>query len=516
MPAHVQIRFLGGVASSNLTGSCLMVTIRQAKKTLKLLVDAGFIQGRYQDSIEVNKEILNHFKPSEIDYIILTHSHIDHIGRLPLFVSQGFTGRIICTSGTKNLLQAMLEDTAKIQMAEASFLNSRAQKQLVKNQNRSRHRFRRGNYDREKRKVKNTKNHIQPLYTLEDVAAVENYIKNGGYPYREWIRLAHGVSIKFYPSGHVMGGAVAVVKIDDGNASRYLCFSGDLGREDGIILPPPEKIREPLDALIIESTYGGRSHPDRKDEISVLLDLLRRAHRDKQRIIIPSFALERSQEIIYLLSYYMKTKKIPAIPIYLDSPLAEKITTVFSSAWEAGMFSDQAKLKFNPFSCVENEFFNIVTSMEESDALIKRPGCYIVIAGSGMCDAGRVRGHLRTNLKNSDTVVCLIGYMAENSLGRKLKEKHYSVNMNKEEIIVKAEIISFDSFSAHADGKFLSSYARSLLRKQPNSPKKIFLIHGSKASASDLEDDLKSDLSPKIRKNVSIRIPKLNEVCDIF
>lgn len=516
MSAHVQIRFLGGIADNNLTGSCSMVIIRQGKKTLRILVDVGLIQGCFQDSVSANKAILKHLKPAEIDYVILTHSHIDHIGRVPLLIKNGFNGRIICTSGTKNLLQAMLEDTAKIQMAEAGFLNKNAHKQLIVNQNHSRHRLNLGNYDRTKRKAKLSKHNVQPLYTIDDVAAVEALVKNGGYPYKTWVRLSPGVAVNFYPSGHVMGGSIAVIKIADDPANHYLCFSGDLGREDGIILPPPEKISEPVDALIIESTYGGRSHPDRQEEISALLNLLKRAYSNKQKIIIPSFALERSQEIIYLLSYYMKMKMIPVIPIYLDSPLAKKITSIFSEAWEAGMFSDQAKLKFNPFSCDENKFFKIVTSPEESDALISQSGCHIVIAGSGMCDAGRVRGHLRHNLKNPQTIVCLIGYMAENSLGRKLKERHYSVRMNKEEIIVKAEIVCFDSFSAHADGKFLTSYACSLLTKLAKKKKKIFLVHGSLASATDLEEDLKTSFSDSLKKNVTIRIPKLNEVYDIF
>ncbi len=518
MPVHAQIRFLGGVADRNLTGSCSMITITQGKRRLKILVDAGLVQGKFQDSVPANTDILKHFNPSEVDYIILTHSHIDHIGRLPLFIKNGFKGRVICTTGTKSLLNTMLEDTAKIQMAEAGYINSRAQKLLTPDQNKSRHRLTRGKYDKVKNKSKVHKSVIEPLYTLDDVGEVEKLVKNGGYPYEKWIRLGHDVAVKFYPCGHVIGGSVVVIKINDNNnpKPKYLCFSGDLGREDGIILPPPVKIKEPVDALVIESTYGGRSHPDRNEEINIMLNLIKKAQANKQRIIIPSFALERSQEIIYLLSYYMKSKIIPAIPIFLDSPLAEKITAVFSSAWEKGLFSDQEKLKFNPFSCEENEYFNIITTQEESKNLINKTGCYIVIAGSGMCDAGRVRSHLRAHLNNPKTIVCIIGYMAENSLGRKLKDKHYSVRMNKEEIIVKAEIVCFDSFSAHADGKFLCSYANSILAKQPRSNKKVFLVHGSVTSANDLEEDIKLSLSSSLKKSVSIYTPKLNEVYNIF
>ena len=516
MSAHVQIRFLGGNVGENITGSCSMLIIKERKKTTRILIDAGLIQGCFQNSITANLEILKRIKPSEIDYIILTHSHIDHIGRVPLMIKYGFKGKIICTSGTSDLLQVMLEDTAKIQMSEAGFLNKHAQKTtLHHSHNHNQHRSR-GNYDRIKRKEKAGRSKIKPLYTLDDVAAVKARIKNGGYPYKTWIRLSLGTAVSFYSSGHVMGGSVVVFRINNENTSRYICFSGDLGREDGIILPPPEKIDENIDALVIESTYGGRLHPNRQEEISTILQLLRKAYRNKQKVIIPSFALERSQEIIYLLSYYMKIGMIPPIPIYLDSPLAEKITDAFKRAWTDGMFADQDKLKFNPFSCQENQYFNIVSSPKESDKLVSMTGCFIVIAGSGMCDAGRIRGHLRHNLRDPKTIVWLIGYMAENSLGRKLKERHYAVRMNKEEIIVKAQVVCFDSFSAHADGKFLAVYANSLLSKPSKNRKKVFLVHGSLGSASDMMEDLKTALPDHIQANISIFIPKINEVHDIF
>ncbi|MFZ4648412.1 MAG: MBL fold metallo-hydrolase [Patescibacteria group bacterium] len=503
-----RIQFLGGVAG-DLTGSCYYLTVSEGKKCIRILFDSGLIQCSFNDSLDKNQEILNHLNLAEIDYIVLTHSHIDHIGRLPLFVKNGFKGRIICTIGTKSLLGVMLEDSAKIQMAEASYLNAKAAKDknpVNSRKGNTRNCLTRGNYDRVKRKGAEQKcKKCLPLYTTADAEEAQKLVKNGGYEYHQWTRLAHNLHLKFYPSGHVMGGAIAVVKIDNKPKAMYMCFSGDLGRRDGIILPPPEIVTEAIDYLVIESTYGGQTHPERDQEIEKLLNLIKLSHEKNKRIIIPSFALERSQEIIYLLSYYMAEGIIPKIPIYLDSPLGAKITEIFSAGWTQGMFSDQAKLKFNPFCPEENPYFNLVVTPKESEALIAKSGNYIVIAGSGMCDAGRVRGHLRSNLAKSDTMVFLVGYMAERSLGRRLKDGK-TIKMNGQEIKVQAEILIFDSFSAHADGKFLVDYAKEV--STSNIFKRIFIVHGEGEGAKKLKIDLENIFSKSTTK---INIPKIYE-----
>lgn len=518
-----KINFLGGVAG-NLTGSCTMLTINEGKKTFRILIDAGLIQCGFKDSIKNNQEILKQLNPSQIDYIILTHSHVDHIGRLPLFVKHGFKGEIICTKGTRNLLKPMLEDSAKIQAVEAAYFN----KKLLKIEERGEVKLSFQKHNRNK-KGKNNKNgedyfenlysseslksslskdsssYVEPLYSLRDVDNLQKFIKHD-HDYHNWIKLFKTVNVKFYHSGHVMGGAVVVLRINSKPKDIYLCFSGDLGRKDGIILPPPEVITEPVDYLFLESTYGGRTHPERDQEIEKLLDLVRKSAEEKGRIIIPSFALERSQEIIYLLSYYMDQKVIPFVPIYLDSPLGSKIMTTFAEAWRKGMFSDQDKIKFNPFCQKSNPYFKITSEQKDSDALISSSNNYIVVAGSGMCDAGRVRGHLRANLGKANTTVCLVGYMAGNSLGRNLKEG-LPIKMNGEEIKVKAEVVSFDSFSAHADSPFLVDYAKIILAKDKARLKTVFLVHGDESSAQNLQNELLLNLSNKI----SVKIPKLNE-----
>lgn len=523
-----KVSFLGGVAG-NLTGSCTLLIINEGKKTFKILIDAGLIQCGFKDSIKNNQEILKKINPSQVDYIVLTHSHIDHVGRVPLFIKNGFNGQIICTKGTKNLLKPMLEDSAKIQIIEAAYFNKKMlktdEKNVVKKKSAKKNRDKN---DRKKYKedvyfqntysrtnlqtsLVNRKRYVEPLYNQKDVEGLYKFINNG-YDYHRWIKLSNFISVKFYHSGHVMGGAIVVLRLSTKSKGiskpkdTYLCFSGDLGRRDGIILPPPEIINEPVDYLFLESTYGDRVHPERDQEISKLLELIKESSENKKRIIIPSFALERSQEIVYLLSYYMEQGTIPAIPIYLDSPLGSKITTTFAEAWYSKMFSDQDRVNFNPFDQKSNPYFKIITEQRQSDDLIASSDSYIVIAGSGMCDAGRVRGHLRANLGKPNTVVCLVGYMAQNSLGRNLKDG-LPIKMNGEEIQVRAKIVNFDSFSAHADAPFLVDYTKAVLAKDKKNSKTIFLVHGEVAAAKDLQKDLEATLSDL----VITKIPELHE-----
>lgn len=509
MKIGVSIKFLGGVASEkHLTGSCRLITIKRGKRTTRILDDAGLLQNDFKNSVKANRKILEQFDPACIDYIVLTHSHIDHSGRIPLFVKEGFKGRIICAKPTKELSKVMLADSAKIQAQEARYLQRRAQK---KDEGKNKHSKKSKNYPC--KKDKNGTEHCfsgenQPLYTIEDVENCEQYFKNGGHDYHEPIKLDTGISLMFYPSGHVLGGAIGVISIKKPGTEKEIRIglSGDIGRKDGIILPPPEIIKDPVNFWVVESTYGGKKHPERKDEIEKLLDIIRSAVKYKMKVILPAFVVERMQEIIWLLTYYMHIGVIPMIPIYLDSPTGELITYVFRNNWGPGLFKDQDKLPLNPFDLRQNLFMQVISDQLESANLSKKTGPYIVIAGAGMCDAGRVRNHLRQELGNSNTIVCLIGYMAEGSLGRKLKDGFPMVKMNDEEIVVRAKIVSFESFSAHADSPFLVEYTENVIVKSKKS--KIFIVHGSEKSGTDLKFELIEALgfAPE-----QIVIPELNE-----
>lgn len=512
MDTSVSVQFLGGVADEqNLTGSCSLLQVKLGKNTYRFLIDVGLVQCRFRESLERNLAILQQFKPISINGIILTHAHIDHGGRIPLMVKHKFNGRIYCTEQTANLLPIMLEDNAKIQLSEALFREKKLKKYLPEKSSFSKTWL--GNYDKTKRKAKSQRQHdplCEPLYTMEHVKETCALIKAGGYQYEEWIKLTNGIDLKFYPSGHVLGGAICVFRISKRKGFLYLGFSGDLGRSDGVILPPPKLVEEPINYWFTESTYGGRTHPLREQEIERLLAVIEKAVVEKKKIIIPSFALERTQEIIYLISKYIAQKNIPEIPIFLDSPMAVKITKIFSSSWHSpGLFKGQNELHFNPFCPEENKLLRLVVDQDASSKLIEAEGPCIVIAGSGMCDAGRVRGHLRKGLGKEKTIICLVGYMTEGSLGRKLKEHHPLVRMNGEEILVKANVLVFESFSAHADSPFLNTYVRNLANNPDSALKGVFIVHGEKKSGLDLKVELMKNLK---MKGDEIVIPKIGDI----
>jgi len=513
MKISIDVKFLGGVADNeNLTGSCTLVTIRRGKSATRLLIDAGLLQCDFANLVEKNQALINQLDPTSLNYIILTHSHVDHVGRLPFLVKKGFNGQVICTESTNDLLKIILPDTAKIQASEARYLRSRAAKKA--RQAKEKYGKKNGKYYK---KIKKSVN--DPLFSIEDVERTYELIKIGGFPYFKQIKLSTGIHVKFYPSGHVLGGAICVIQIMRPGSGKHINmgFSGDLGRQDGIILPSPEIVQEPINYWFIESTYGGKKHPERNKEIDKLLGIITRAAKKKQKIIIPSFALERTQEIVYLLSYYMHIKEIPAIPIYLDSPMASNITRIYGANWLRGMFKDQAILPFNPFipSRHQNPYFKIITQQDDSANLSREAGPYIVIAGSGMCNAGRVRNHLRAGLGNSNTVVCLIGYMAKGTLGRKLQEGLPIIKMNDEDIFVKSEIIVFESFSAHADSPFLVHYTNEVMTKNSHADTKIFIIHGEEKSGTLLKLQL-ANTGVSQNQGENIIIPRLNQTIKIL
>lgn len=504
-----KIQFLGGVAGE-ITGSCHLLTFKEGKKTVKILIDAGLIQGNFSVSLEKNRKILEYLRPEELEAVVITHSHIDHIGLLPFLFKNGFRGRVISTEGSAALLGPMLEDSAKIQVAESAYLQRKAHKNKVKPKHR-RDSLQLGNYDQQRKKSaeEKSKNRFEPLYNSDDVLGIKGLVKNEGYDYHQWIRIAHGINAKFYPSGHVLGGAIIILRINTKPKDIYLCFTGDLGRRDGIILPPPEVVKEPIDHLIIESTYGGKTHPPREQEIKKFLEFMRLSVKNNLNIIIPSYTVERTQELVYLHAYHEELKDIPPILLYIDSPLGVKVTEVFSDKWtKGGMFSDQGNLSFNPFNTLENRHLQIITDQKESDFLATRGGSQIIVAGSGTCDAGRVRNHLRKNLGNPNALICLVGYMPQGSLGRKLKDGYQVVKMNGEEINIKAEIAIFDSFSAHADGPFLLDYAKAVLGNNSSHCQNVFIVHGENESAKSLKLGLESKIKNKLTK---ISIPKIYE-----
>ena len=528
MTQRISIQILGGTASEdNPTGSCHLLRIKRKKQDLHILIDSGLYQGKKEDCAKKNRDLK--IDASRIDCIIATHEHIDHIGRIPYLVKQGFKKSIYCTKQAASLLSIMLNDTANIFKKELQDKLKKIRKTEGKTKGNSRNS--RKDYARREAKKsptnsstkrKATKNNSSAssypdaLYSAREVEESLRLVKNDGFEYEKWIRLEKDVELKFYSSGHVLGGAICVIKIAPEKSTEkpfYIAFSGDLGRKDGIILPPPAKIMEPIDRWITESTYGGKTHPPREEEIKIWLDLLREAYEKKSPLIIPSFALERTQEILYLISYYMQQGIIPEMPIYLDSPMARRITNKYADQWDSLMFKDQSMLSFNPYKPGENPFLKIIESDTDSLALAKSSGPHIVIAASGMCDHGRIRNHLKIALENPNAIICLVGFMAEGTLGEKLRKGFPIVNMNDHEVRVRAKIVSFGSFSAHADGPYLVEYTSELMKAAGPEGKMIIIVHGIKKGGLCLKAAFLDELGYEWQSHIII--PELNEIIEL-
>lgn len=528
----VKISFLGGVvgdgADVNLTKSSTMLRVRNGKEESTVLVDCGLWQGKKELFIRRNKNFS--FNPLLIDGVILTHAHIDHNGRLPILIQKGFgehngRGRIFATGSSRDITEIMLFDAEKINALEVKKAKRRAKKEkeplsgrrwkkalekrILKMDRDEADQFM-DEIEKLKRKKKMEGWEVQ-LFNKADVKKSMTLFKCHDYG-PLFFKVAKDIYAKFYPSGHVLGGAICVIRIDRAiegeNKPIYIGFSGDLGRRDGIILPAPKLVQEPLDYWITESTYGAMNHPRRRDELKRFLELVEVCKRNKSKIMIPSFALERTQELVYLLSYHMHKKNIPKVPIYLDSPLALKIMEVYAEQWYTPMFKDQDMLDFNPFDLEENKYIRIVESHQQSQSLAYKKGPAIVIAGSGMADAGRIRNHLKAGLSDRNNIVCIVGYAVPNTPGRKLVDREPSIVMDGLVISNNARMEKFGSFSAHADQEYLTHYTQEIIRKSPNL-KKIFINHGGLKNGWGLKDYLLGKLPYTWQEKIII--PKAEE-----
>lgn len=446
----MHIKFCG--AAREVTGSRHLLTINGKK----ILLDCGMAQGSRKESCEKNQKLM--FDPKELDMIILSHAHIDHSGILPYVVKQGFNGPIYSTRATQDLASYMLMDSAMIQEKEAEYL------------------------------AKKGKPCSAPLYSVEDAEKTLKLFK--GIPYRKKINITEGVDLTFYDAGHILGSSQIYLQIDDKESGeKYtLGFTGDLGRKGLPLLPDPEMLPA-TDYLLSESTYGNRFHTAIQTVEQDLADIITKTAKRGGKIIIPAFALERTQEIVYYLNILWKQKKIPELPIYVDSPLSVNVTDVFKKHLDC--FDDATNEEFikngeNPFG-----FGRLIytKSVEESKHLNELNGPMIIISSSGMCEHGRILHHLKNNIENSHNTILLVGYQAANTLGRKILDGEKKVNIFGDPYDVKAEVIVMDAFSAHADRSDLLDYMKRLNDIHPM--KKIFLVHGEEGQGLDFEDFLR-------------------------
>lgn len=436
----------------------------------KILLDCGLFQGKRQEAFEKNSWF--GFDPQEIDALILSHAHIDHSGNIPSLIKKGFKGVVYCTDATLNLCEALLLDSAYIQESDAEYMARKHSDTALAP--------------------------IEPLYTQEDAKFAMKSFK--GYQYDKTFELYKGIKVTFREAGHILGAAIVVFDIKDEADGKQKCFvfTGDLGRYRLPIIKDPYQITK-ADYLLCESTYGNRMHDPIEEGVPALSRVINRTIKRGGKVIIPAFALERSQELIYSLHLLVNQKKIPDnLPIFLDSPLANEVTKIFRVHME--LYDKEIRDNFknkNPF--VMRQLRHTV-SVEESKELNFFIGPCIIISASGMCEAGRIRHHLKNNIEDPKNTIVIVGYMAENTLGRKIVDKEPIIKIFDSMYKLKAEVVSIEAFSAHADMADLDNYIKPI-----TGLKKVMLVHGEK--------DQSEPFAERIRKakktEVHVMVPQV-------
>ena len=456
----MEIQFIG--AAQTVTGSMHYIKTKQAK----FLLDCGLYQGKRKDAYEINKNF-EFFDPKEIDFVVLSHAHIDHAGNLPSLVKKGFTGKIYTTFASRDLCAIMLLDTAHIQEKDVEYVNKKRHKQK--------------------------KNLFEPLYVEDDVR--QTLAQFVGINYHQETELAPGISLTFYDAGHILGSSLVSLKINEDGRIINLAFSGDLGRPNLPILKDPERIPD-ADCFICESTYGGRTHENPLNSEDSLAQAIAKGVSRKAKIIIPAFSVGRTQEIVYALHRIFESGKVQRIPVYVDSPLAVNATNVFRVHPEC-FDKETSRFLFKHEDPFGFNRLTYITNVEDSKHLNSVEGPCVIISSSGMCEAGRILHHLANNIENPKNMILMVGYCAENTLGRKLIDGEKKVNILGEEYNVNSEVIVLQSFSAHADANELVEYTSAFDKSKM---KQIFLVHGE----IDQQEIYKAHLESIGFKNIAI------------
>ena len=435
----MKIKFCG--AAREVTGSCHLVTLNDG---FTILLDCGLYQGHDVEMRDFNQNWL--FEPSKIDCLILSHAHIDHTGRLPKLVKDGFRGPIYATNATRDLSAIMLLDSGRIQESDAQYENKKAQKQ-----------------------GKTTL--IEPLYTTTDVQkTMRQFI---GFNYDNWIKIRPNVEVMFTDAGHILGSASVTLKITEGGKTTFLGFTADIGRPNRPILNDPQPMPN-CDFLLCESTYGDRLHEAAPEETQRLLAIIRKTCVEKRgKVIIPAFSVGRTQEIVYILDKLVESQQLPPVPVYVDSPLAVDATAIFVNhpeCFDSEIHNYMLKNP-NPFGFQNLTF---IRDTEASKQLNLSSEPCIIIASSGMANAGRVKHHLRNNIENPKNTVLIVGYASPNTPAGQLRDGVKTLNLFGDTLQVRADVEIMDSFSAHGDYKEMVQF----MDNQRISLKNLFLVHG--------------------------------------
>jgi len=439
----MKLSFFG--ADQCVTGSCHCLEVNGKR----ILVDCGLQQGRDEVS---NAEFP--FAANTIDYVLVTHAHIDHSGRIPMLIKQGFQGRILTTRLTAELLDIMLLDSAHIQESDAEWKNRKAERSGAPR--------------------------VEPLYTIEDAQRVREFMTT--CEYGETVNLCEGVEVEFVDAGHLLGSACIAMELTEGDVKKRIVFSGDLGNVKQPIIRDPVHFRG-ADYVVMESTYGDRNHTEVWSYTDDLAKIIDETMAKGGNVIIPSFAVGRTQELLYFIREIKDARLVksnPDFPVYIDSPLAKRATTIFTGDLRGYLDDDAMKLVKDGTHMFNFTNLRMTETSEESKLLNEDRTPKVIISASGMCDAGRIRHHLKHNLWRPECTVVFVGYQGEGTLGRSLLEGTESVKLFGEEIAVHAKIVNFKGLSSHADRDHLLGWIAGF---QNPKPQHVFVVHGDREVA---------------------------------
>lgn len=470
----MKIKFCG--AAKEVTGSCHLITLDNG---YKILLDCGLFQGKGKDVWDKNNTW--YFTPGDIDVLILSHAHIDHCGRIPQLVNDGFKGNIYCTHASRSLCAIMLLDSAKIQERDVSWHNRKL----------------------EKKKKRNGKKFRVPLYRSEDIPITMDAFMS--CPYNRWVKINEEVQVIFKDAGHILGSASVTLKIKEGDKEVLVGFTGDIGRPDRPILRDPDPMPE-VDFLICESTYGDRDHESKPEQSNQLKEIIERTCiQNKGKLIIPAFSVGRTQEIIYMMDKMATAGILPKVQVYVDSPLAVNATMIFGAhpeCYDDNLFEylliDEDPFGFNSL--------HYVRTVETSKELNTSTEPCVIISSAGMMNAGRVKHHLFHNIEDSNSGFLIVGYCSPETPGGILRNGAETLKVFGEVKIVRAKIDVMDSFSAHGDRNEMHAFI-----ENQKSLKKLFLVHGDEEAQTGFKEFLsnrgfKHIETPKIGQEYHITV----------
>ena len=459
----MRLHFVGGV--DTVTGSQHIIEVNNTR----VLRDCGLFQGRRQESRSRNRDL--NFDVSSIDAVVLSHAHVDHCGNLPTLSRLGFSGPVYATGATTALVDIMLRDAAHIQEQDAAYLNQKTTRK---------------NYSV-----------VEPLYTVQDAERIINCFRS--VDYGQTVAFSNGFSARFEDAGHILGSAVSIFQAREKDREVKIGYALDLGRRDLPLIRDPY-IMCNLDVLVMESTYGNRTHGNVKTAGAQLCDIIKETFDRGGKVLIPSFALERTQEILYDLFELVQEGHLPEIPVYVDSPMANAVTRVFTEQWE---YLDEHFIKRGRrYGTNIPRWMHFISSVQESRELTSSTEPAVVISASGMCEHGRILHHFKHGIDNPLNSIVIVGYQAVHTLGRRIVEGVKKVRIFGDEYELNAQVHILNAFSAHADRDDLIEYATN------SAAKRIFLVHGEGKDREKLADTLRG-------KGMHVELPTAGDSIDI-